>query len=144
MTGYAARTICLYWTCTLCVGCVGARGDVDTTKQEGVGTTMGQPNIIVVEGKAVTGPKHHTMLKLADGDVVTMESEWPKAVVGKHVRVTGIPERIENVPPPKESAGSGFPQMLSPGYIPMKALKIEVRVRGGTGWREVPLNRPAE
>jgi hypothetical protein len=81
-----------------------------------------QPNITVVEGTAITGPKNHAILKLADGDFITMESPWPKAAVGKHVRVTGIPEQFENVPLPTGEVG----QQLGPGYTPMKALKIEI------------------
>jgi hypothetical protein len=85
-----------------------------------------QPNITVVEGTAITGPKNYAILELADGNSITMESPWPKAAVGKHVRVTGIPEQIRDVPPRQPPADHGFYQELDPGYTPMKALKIEI------------------
>jgi hypothetical protein len=85
-----------------------------------------QPNITVVEGTAIAGPKNYAILKLADGDFITMESPWPKAAVGKHVRVTGIPEQIRSVPPRQPPADQGFNQEFDPGYTPMKALKIEI------------------
>jgi len=122
MTGYVIRALLLFWICTSCAGCVGACWKTDTTKQEGVSEAVGQPNITVVEGTAITGPKHYAILKLADGGFITMESQWPKDVVGKHVRVTGIPEQIQDVPLPTGEVG----QELYPGYTPMKAMKIEI------------------